>query len=369
MDFSLTDSQRLAAKQAAALGASIDAGALATEAGLRAAWRRCGDLGLLGLPFPPEHGGCGPDLIGFVACMEGLGFGLNDNGFPFAVSAQVLSVQAPIAVFGTGAQKQAYLEPLNRGLIIGAHAMSEPKSGSDAFSLDTRARLDGDCYVLDGSKIFVTNAPVADLFIVFATVSKEDGFMGVTGFIVERDTVGLSVSDNWSKIGLHNAPMGQVFLDGCRVPVSNRLGREGAGFRIFNESMDWERGLILAQYLGAMRRQIDECIQRLGRGHGDGFGRSRARVAIGRMRSRLEASRVLVYRVAWAKQSGKSTAKDAAMAKLLVSRCWLQNCEDAVLILPGEARVGAERDLVDALGPMSYSGTSEIQQNLIAQAL
>ena len=145
------------------------------------------------------------------------------------------------------------------GTMIGAHAMSEPSAGSDAFSLRTTARRRGECYVLNGSKTFVSNAPVADFFVVFASLDLAQGALGLTAFVVDRNTPRLRVSAPIHKMGLTTSPMAELFFDDCEVPVENRLGREGRGASIFNDSMEWERACILAGFLGSMKRQLDAC--------------------------------------------------------------------------------------------------------------
>ncbi|MEZ4588646.1 MAG: acyl-CoA dehydrogenase family protein [Gemmatimonadales bacterium] len=329
-----------------------------------------------GLPFPAAFGGGGQDPLTAVLAMEALGQGCPDNGLLFALAAQMWSVQMPIARYGTEEQQREFLTPLCTGEWIGAHAMSEPDSGSDAFALRTRAELDGDHYRLNGAKTFVSEAPVADLFVVFATTDPARGPLGITGFLVRRDTPGLQVGRQIEKMGLKTSPMGELAFDDCRVPVANRLGREGRGAQIFNDSMEWERGCILAFALGAMRRLLDSSVQyaRERRQFGRPIGEFQS-VAnrLVDMKVRLEAARSLLYRAAWAKQRGdRSAGADAAVAKLFVSEAMVRTGLDAVQIRGGygfTTEYEVERDLRDAIGGTLYSGTSEIQRNLIARSL
>ena len=193
--------------------------------------------------------------------MEGLGYGCRDNGLLFALNAQMWAVQHPIMAFGTEEQRQKYLPPLCRGEFVGAHGMTEPDSGSDSFALSTKAERTDAGYVLNGSKTFVTNAPVADLFLIFATLDKSKGFLGITAFLVDKGTPGLSVGRPIEKMGLRTAPLGEVVLEDCAVPAAARLGREGNGAAIFNHSMGWERSCILASCVGTMQRQLERCIE------------------------------------------------------------------------------------------------------------
>lgn len=342
----------------------------------RELWRRCAEFGIQGLPFPEALGGGGQDPLTAVLAMEALGYACGDNGLLFGLAAQMWSVQMPIHRFGTEEQQRRYLPRLCSGEWIGAHGMSEPDSGSDAFSLRTRAERRGDHYVLNGTKTFVSEAPVADLFVVFATVDPARGALGLTGFLVERDTPGLSVGRQIDKLGLKTSPMGELVLADCAVPAANRLGREGRAAEIFNDSMEWERGCILACGLGAMQRLLESSVayarerRQFGRPIG-GFQSVANRLVD--MKVRLEAARGLLYRAAWAKQHGlPSAGADAAIAKLFVSEALVCTGLDAVQVRGGygfTTEYEVERDLRDAIGSTLYSGTSEIQRNLIARSL
>src|SRR5574339_920716 len=243
------------------------------------------------------------------------------------------SVQHPILTFGTESQKQKYLPGLCSGEIIGAHGMSEPDSGSDAYSLRTRAERNGDSYVLNGAKMFVTNAPVADVALVFATVNPAKAMGGVTAFLIDRGTPGFKVSRNIEKMGLRTSPMGELILEDCIVPAESRLGPEGAGPPIFNGSMEWERSCILGSHIGAMERQLEDCIRyaRERRQFGQPIGKFQS-VAnrIADMKVRLETARLLLYKVAWHKQTGKPAVMEAALAKLYLSECYVNSSLDAV---------------------------------------
>jgi alkylation response protein AidB-like acyl-CoA dehydrogenase len=342
----------------------------------REAWRACAELGVLGLPFPAEYGGAGADVLTTSRTMEALGFGCRDNGLLFSLNAQLWSVQLPLWKFGTPEQKLRWLPRLCSGECIGAHGMTEPDSGSDAFGLRTTALADGDGYRLSGTKTFVTNAPVADLFVLFARVGQSQGFLGVTAFLVERGSPGLQVGRPIETMGLRTSPMAEVVLDGCRVPAGNRLGGEGDGARIFALAMAWERACLLATAVGAMRRQLDTCIRyaRMRRQFGRPIGKFQS-VAnrIVDMRLRWATSRLLLHRVARLSQDGADGLQlEAATAKLHISESWVASCLDAIQIHGGygyatESEI--ERELRDAVASRLYSGTSEIQRNLIAGAL
>jgi len=338
-------------------------------------WRRCGEFGIQGLPFPEQYGGGGMDILTTILAMEALGYACPDNGLLFGLAAQMWSVQMPILRFGTGAQKQAWLPKLNSGAWVGAHGMSEPDSGSDAFALRTIAEPKGDHYILNGTKTFVSEAPAADLFVVFATIDRHKGALGLTAFVLEKDTPGFTVGQQIEKMGLRTSPMAELIFDNCRVPVANRLGREGRAVQIFNDSMEWERGCILASNIGTMERLLETSAQyvRERKQFGKPIGQFQS-VAnrLVDIKVRLEAARLLLYKAAWAKQHDRNPGPDAAVAKLFLGEAMVQSCLDAVQVRGGygfTTEYEVERDLRDAVGGTLYSGTSEIQRNLIARSL
>jgi alkylation response protein AidB-like acyl-CoA dehydrogenase len=341
----------------------------------RELWKKCANFGIQGCSFPARYGGNDADILSTTLLMEGLGYGCKDSGLIFAINGQMWTVQMPILRFGSEAQKDKYLPKLCGGQWIGAHGMTEPASGSDAFSLKTSARLQGDYYILNGTKTFSTNAPVADVFLVFATVDKSKGFMGVTGFIVEKDFPGFRVSKEIGKMGLRTAPMAELILEDCKVPVENRLGKEGNGAAIFDDAIEWERSCILASLIGGMERQLEACIK---------YAKERKQFnkPIGKFQSvankivdmkvRMETARLVLYRVAWTKKAHGKATMDAAIAKLYLSECWVKSCLDAIQIHGGygyTTEFELERDLRDSIASKLYSGTSEIQRNIIARFL
>ena len=274
----------------------------------------------------------------------------------------------PILRFGTVEQKRRYLPRLCDGSWIGAHGMSEPDSGSDAFGLRTRADRRGNVYVLNGSKTFVTNAPVADLVLAFATIARDKGMWGVSAFLIDRDTKGLSVGKKIDKMGLSTSPMAELFLEDCEVPVESRLGAEGQGGAIFNHSMAWERACILGSTVGAMDRQLDTCLAYAKTRHqfGKPIGNFQLVAAkIAEMKVRLETARLLLYRAAWAHARGESNALEGAIAKVYISEAAVQSALNAIQVHGGYGYMkdyDSERELRNAIGGRLYSGTSEIQR-------
>jgi len=338
-------------------------------------WQKCARFGIQGLPVPETYGGAGADILTTILTMESLGYGCRDNGLIFALNAQMWSVQLPILNFGSEAQKQKYLPRLCNGELIGAHGMTESESGSDAYNLHTRAVRHGEGYLLNGTKVFVTNAPVADLALVFAITEPKLGQWGITAFIVEKGTSGFSVTRDLDKMGLRTAALGELVLQDCYLPAENRLGPEGAGVALFSGAMESERAYILAGHVGAMERQLETCVlyARERRQFGQSIGKFQA-VAnrIADMKVRLETARLMLYKVAWLKKIGKPAAMEAAIAKLYLSECFTQSSQDAIRVHGGYGYMTEfeiERDLRDAIGGTIYSGTSDIQRVVIARWL
>jgi alkylation response protein AidB-like acyl-CoA dehydrogenase len=336
------------------------------------AWKKCAAMGIQGLPVPEEYGGQGADPLTIMLAMEALGYGCRDNGLVFSLNAQMWSCEIPILHFGTEEQKRRYLPGLCDGSLIGVQAMTEPGSGSDAFGLDTSAKRNNGGYVLKGSKTFITNAPIANIFVVFALTDRGKRFAGISAFLVDREVPGLTVGEPMHKMGLRTSPMSEVFFDDCEVPEDNLLGRPGAGMAIFNSSMEWERGCILASAVGTMQRQVERCVAyaRERKQFGQPIGEFQAvSHRIVDMKLRLETARLLLYRLGWRRTQGKPSPMESAMVKLHLSECFVQNSLDALQVHGGYGYVAEyelEREVRDAIGSRIYSGTSEIQRNIVA---
>lgn len=380
MDFALNEAQRSWQEAAVRFAKEHlnDGGAIERDhdgSFWREGWNRCASFGAQALPIPEAYGGKGLDPLTTVAAMEGLGYGCPDNGLLFTLNASLWTVSMPILEFGTEEQKRRWLPALCDGRLVGANAASEPESGSDIFSMQTRAVKKGDGWVLNGRKIWITGGPVADLLIVFATTDPTKGVLGITGFIVPAGTKGFRIERDIAKLGMRTAPMGELVFENCELPAEALLGREGRGSRIFNAALEWERGAILSPSLGAMKRQVEDCIQfaRKREQFGKPIGKFQAvSNRIVDMTMRLETSRFLVYKYAWKKALGQEAATEASMAKLHVSESFLANSLDAVRIFGAKGymvETGLERDLRDAVGGPIFSGTNDIQRNLLAQQM
>ena len=339
-------------------------------------WKKCAEFGIQGMCVPEEYSGSSAlDIMTAVLAMEALGYGCEDNGLTLGLNAQMLTVQILLQQFGTEDQKQRYLPKLCRGEWIGVHALSEPNAGSDVYSLKTYAERCNGGYRLNGSKKFVTCAPICDLALVFATIDPSVGKWGVTAFLVERTSVGFSTGPVKDKMGLRTVPFGEIFFKDCIVPEENRLGPEGAGFSFSHSSLEYDRCFNLASELGTMERQLEKTIDyaKSREQYGQPIGKFQSvsnRVAD--MKLRLETARLLLYKVAWLKEKGQPAMLEAALLKLYLSECFVASGLDSVRIHGGNGYLTeyeVERDLRDAIGGVIYAGTSDIQRNIIARSL
>ncbi|HLW69784.1 MAG TPA: acyl-CoA dehydrogenase family protein [Candidatus Binataceae bacterium] len=340
-------------------------------------WKKCADFGLLGLPMPVEYGGQGEGIISTIVAMDALGKGCRDNGLVFSINAQMWSCQMPILHYGSAAQKREWLPKLITGEALAAHAITEPNAGSDVFSLTARAeKVDGG-YLINGAKTFSTNGPVADLAVAFAYVKPktEGGAKQLTTFLVPRGAPGMTFGPPMSKMGIRTSPTGEVAFDDCFVPDSARLGAEGAGMRIFNSAMEWERACIFASHVGATERLLEDSIKyaRERRQFGQPIAKYEA-VAnrIVEMKVAIDAGRLLVYYVGWMHEQGKNPVMESAIAKLFVGESHVQAAMDAVRIFGGFGYMKespVERELRDSISGIIYSGTSDIQRRIIARCL
>ncbi|QNS09303.1 acyl-CoA dehydrogenase family protein [Streptomyces xanthii] len=338
-------------------------------------WKLLAGTGLLGLPFEERHGGLGQSLPTTMYVLEGLGEGCRDAGLNFSVCTHLASTGVPLQRFGSPGLKERYLPALCSGSLIAAHAISEPDSGSDALAMRTRARRDGDSWVLDGSKSFVSNGPVADLITVYARTSDRPGPLGYTAFLVERDTPGLTVGAPIAKMGLRTSPLCELFLDGCRVPADRVLGRVGGGYLVMEYVMRWEILLTFVVNAGEMRHRLDRCLRyakervQFGRPIGSNQAVSHRLVDL---RIGVENSRRWLYDTGERMAAGENVTEDIAIAKLVTSEANVASALAAVQIFGGNgymAEYGIEKELRNAVAGTIYSGTSETQRNRIAALL
>ncbi|HEX6128824.1 MAG TPA: acyl-CoA dehydrogenase [Candidatus Limnocylindria bacterium] len=335
--------------------------------------RRAAELGLLGVPYPEEVGGTGLDSLAYAITIEELARA--SGSVAIIVSAHTSLGCNPLFLAGTDEQKERFLRPMASGQVIGAYGLTEADAGSDSRGTRTRARRDGDEWVLNGSKRFITNAGVAGTYIVTAVTEREAGSGRISAFIVPADAPGFSIGRMEEKMGLHASNTGELLFDDCRIPAQNLLGEEGEGDKLFLKTLDGGRigigamalGLAQAAYEAASayardRRQFDRPI---GSFQGVAF-------MIADMATQIDAARLLVYRAAWLKDAGKPYSTEAAMAKLFASEVSRQVTNDAVQVHGGYgyvAEYNVERYLRDAKLTEIGEGTSQIQRMVIARNL
>ncbi len=377
MEFGWSKEQQEHYERAVAFAeAELNAFAESTDATFdRAIWKKAADFGVLGWCMPSEYGGAGLDMVTTIRLLEGIGYGSRDNALTLGLNGQVWSVQAPLVEFGSDEQKKRYLPGLCSGDLIASHGMTEPESGSDAFSLQSRAeKVDGG-YVLNGHKCYIGLSAIADLALVFASTNPDDGEWGISAFLVERDFDGYEAPPPPTKMGLASNPLGEIMLENCFVPDANRLGPEGIGVSVFTHSMGWERAFIFASHVGSMARQLDDSLAyaKERRQFGQPIGKFQSvSNRIADMKLRLETSQLLLYKLAWMKDQGEAATLEAALSKLHLGESFVANSLEAIRVHGGRGYMhatGVHRDLRDAIGGVIYSGTSDIQRNIIARLL
>ncbi|WP_462405962.1 acyl-CoA dehydrogenase [Gracilibacillus sp. Marseille-QA3620] len=331
------------------------------------------ELGLTGIPWPEEYGGIGSDYVAYCIAVEELSRVCASTGV--TLSAHTSLASWPIYKFGTEEQKQRYLRPLATGEKIGAYGLTEPGSGSDSGAMRTTARRDGDDYILNGSKIFITNGGMADTYVVFALTDPEKKQRGTTAFIVEKDFKGFSVGKKEKKLGIRSSPTTEIIFEECRVPMENRLGEEGEGFKIAMMTLDGGRNGIAAQAVGIAQGALDAATdyakERVQFGkpisaqQGVGF-------KLADMATSVEAARLLTYQAAWLESKGLPYGKESAMSKLFAGDAAMRVTTDAVQIFGGYGYTKdypVERFMRDAKITQIYEGTQEIQRLVISRML
>ena len=338
-------------------------------------WDAVRESGILRLPFDRRHGGLGEDLPTTMYVLESLGHGCDDAGVSFSACTQMASTGVPLERFGSEELKQRYMRGVCDGRVVGAHAITEPQGGSDALGMETVAVEHGDHYLLTGTKAFVTNAPAADVIVVYARTRPEGGPFGLTAFVVDRATAGLHVGDPIPKMGLAGSPVSDVVLDGCRVSAKNVIARPGSGFLVLDHVMKWEILCSFITSVGAMQRRLERCVdhartrEQFGRPIGS-FQSVANRIVD--MKIAVDTARRWLYDTALRVARGEDTTTDIAIAKLVASEANVASALAAVQIFGARGYTtacGLEADLRDAVGGTIYSGTSEIQRNKIARML
>lgn len=334
--------------------------------------KKMAELGMMGIPFPKELGGSGGDVLSYIIAVEELSKVCGTTGV--ILSAHTSLCASLLYENGTQAQKEKYLIPLAKGEKIGAFGLTEPGAGTDAAGQQTTAVLDGENYILNGSKIFITNGGVADIFIVFAMTDKSQGTRGISAFIVEKDFPGFSIGKKEEKLGIRASSTTELIFENCIVPKENLIGKEGKGFGIAMKTLDGGRIGIAAQALGIAEGAYEETIKYMK--ERKQFGRSLSAFQglqwmIADMETKIEAAKLLVYKAAWAKQNKIPYSVDAAKAKLFAAEVAMDVTTKAVQIHGGYGytkEYPVERMMRDAKITEIYEGTSEVQKMVIAGA-
>jgi len=332
--------------------------------------KKLAEGGWMGMPFPTEYGGGGSDYLTYAVAIEELSRSCASTGFTMSVHTGLAC--GPIYLFGNEEQKKKYLIPMAKGEHIGAFALTEPGAGTDVGAATTTAVVDGDEYVLNGTKTFTSNGPVADTFVTFGWTDKSAGRKGMSAFIVSQDTPGLKVGAHFKKMGLRASQTSELIFKECRVPKENLLGKEGDGMKIAMNCFDHGRIGIAAQAVGITQAALDESIsyskQRVQ--FGKPISRNQAvQWWISDMYTDLTAARFLTYYAAWLKDQGQAFTKEASMAKVFCAEVAMKHTIKAVQIHGGYGYCKGfkvERLMRDAKITEIYEGTSEAQRMVIA---
>ena len=342
----------------------------------RESWKRLGEFGILGLHFPEELGGSGADVMTSVLAAEALGEAGVDGGLTLSYGAHTYLCADTIFSHGTDEQRRKYIPRLAAGEWIGCMGLTEPGAGSDVASLRTRAQRDGSHWILNGTKMFITNGAIADVAVIYAKTDPSAGHSGISAFVVEKGTPGFSVSRSLNKMGVRTSPTSELVFEDCIIPAENLIGAEGSGFLMAMQTVEWDRSALLAPFVGAVSFLIQRCSRYAQ--EREQFGRPIAyfqavRHKLADMKIFLEAARSLVYRIAWCKDQGRPLNHlEAAVAKLFVGDWSLGPTNDAMVLLGGYGychEYDVERIFRDGrLAPIG-GGTSDVQKVLISRLM
>lgn len=341
----------------------------------RESWNMLRGTGLLGMPFDPAFGGSGRSIPDTMKALEVLGEVSRDSGLAFSAVTSIASSATPLNDFAASGLKEKYLPGLCAGSLIGAHAITEPASGSDALSMTTRAVREGSHFVLDGEKAFITNAGLADVYVIYAKTAENAGPLGITAFLVEAGTPGLSAGQPVQKMGLGTSPMASLTLESCRIPAENVIGRVGGGFLVLDHVMEREILYSFIVNVGEMEARQRRCIEhaRSRQQYGRTIG-SYQQVAqkIVDMSIGTATSRMWLFEAARLIANGKRATREVSIAKLLTSRYNLASSLDAVQVFGGQGyttEAGMEKEVRNSVAGSLYSGTNELQYNRIASMI
>ena len=374
MDFKLTEEQELVRKNMREfaeryvdpIAAEIDENSRHPEE----LFRKLAEGGWMGIPIPQQYGGAGSDFLTHIIAVEEISRSCSSTGFTLSFHAGIIGMS--LNLFGNEEQKKKYLVPLARGQHMGAFALTEPGAGTDVMAVSTTAVRDGNGYVMNGTKTFVSNGPLADTYIVFCWTDKSAGKKGMSAFIIPRDTTGLKPGVHFKKMGLRSSQTSEVVFKECPIPRENLLGQEGAGLVMAMTGFDHGRIGIAAQAIGILQAALDESIRYAKERvqFGNPIARQQAIAwMIADMATDLSAARFLAYHAAWLKDQKQPFGKEASMAKLFATEAAMKHTTQAVQIHGGYGYikgVKVERLMRDAKITEIYEGTSEAQRMVIS---
>jgi len=336
-------------------------------------WKKCAEMDIISMPFPEKYGGVGENILTTLIALEALGYACRDSGLLHALITQMLC-GLQIQYFGTNTQKKVFIPPLCKGELIFAQAITEPDFGSDAMGIGTTAERCNRGFKINGSKMFISNGPIADVVLVFVVTDPEKkSFARISSLIVEKERNGFYRGKALDKMGLRTLQNGELVFNDCIVPHENLLGKRGQGMILFDESMQLERILMFALHIGVMERVLKTCVQYANERKQSGKPISQFQSIsnkIARMKVNLEIGKLILYKSAWLKDQKKRANIEASISKLFISESLKTACLDAIQIHGGYGYMKEyeiERDLRDSIASTIYSGTSEIQKNIIAR--
>lgn len=337
-------------------------------------WERVSEFGLLGITIDEEYGGLNESYQTAAVAFEALGYACQDNGFIFVINNHIWVCQNIISLFGSKQLKEKYLPTMVVGKKIGAIAITEAESGSDAFNMSAVARKVDGGYRIKGNKMFISNGPIADIFLVFAKLEGIEGNK-IGAFVIEKSFDGVSTGPDIEKMGLNACPTSELILDDVFVPEENVLGRVENGANILTSAIEWERCYEFVPHIGAMQRIMEKCNQYAN--ERQQFGKQIKEYQavshkIADMKIRIEMAKLMMMKIAWLKDKGRTAFSEASIFKVYVSESYIQTCKDAMQIFGAYGytkEYGLEREMRDALACSIYSGTNEMQRNTIYRCL
>lgn len=334
-------------------------------------WQKSADFGLLGMNISEKYDGMELDYLTCSIILEALGYACNDSGFIFAITNHLWVCQNLINEFGSENLKSKYLKKMTGGEMIGCFAITEVDSGSDVYNMKTKAdKCDGG-YILNGNKMFISNGPIADVFVIIAKTLDEKGNEALTAFVVEKDFKGVSIGKKIEKMGLEACPMSEIILENCFIPEENLLYKVHKGLKVSNYALQMERVFEFASHIGTMERLMEKCIKYSNERKQFGTpikNNQSISNKIVDMKVNIEMARLMLHKIAWSVDNNKNIFMNSSIFKLFVSENYIKTCLDAIQIHGAygySKEYGLESELRDSIASTIYSGTSETQRNII----